>query len=161
MLDINPGLILWTILTFIILLFILSKVGWKPLVNALQAREQSIRDALQKAEEAKRESERLLAENTAAMARANEETSRILKEGRELAEQMKSEIVAKAREGAKTLMEQAKEDIQREKETALLQLKNEVADLAVNVAEKIIDETLDEARRKKLVDSTLQSLPKN
>ena len=134
MLDINPGLILWTILTFIILLFILSKVGWKPLVNALQAREQSIRDALQKAEEAKRESERLLAENTAAMARANEETSRILKEGRELAEQMKSEIVAKAREGAKTLMEQAKEDIQREKETALLQLKNEVADLAVNVA---------------------------
>jgi F-type H+-transporting ATPase subunit b len=161
MLDINPGLILWTILTFIILLFILSKVGWKPLVNALQAREQSIRDALQKAEEAKRESERLLAENTAAMARANEETSRILKEGRELAEQMKSEIVAKAREGAKALMEQAKEDIQREKETALLQLKNEVADLAVNVAEKIIDETLDEARRKKLVDSTLQSLPKN
>ena len=113
MLDINPGLILWTILTFIILLFILSKVGWKPLVNALQAREQSIRDALQKAEEAKRESERLLAENTAAMARANEETSRILKEGRELAEQMKSEIVAKAREGAKALMEQAKEDIQR------------------------------------------------
>ena len=161
MLDINPGLILWTILTFIILLFILSKVGWKPLVNALQAREQSIRDALQKAEEAKRESERLLAENTAAMARANEETSRILKEGRELAEQMKSEIVAKAREGAKALMEQAKEDIQREKETALLQLKNEVADLAVNVAEKIIDETLDEARRKKLVDSTLLSLPKN
>jgi len=156
MLDINPGLILWTILTFIILLFILSKVGWKPLVNALQAREQSIRDALQKAEEAKRESERMLAANTAAMAKANEETSRILKEGRELAEQMKSEIVAKAREGAKALMEQAKEDIQREKETALLQLRNEVADLAVNVAEKIIDETLDEAKRKKLVDSTLQ-----
>ena len=161
MLYINPGLILWTILTFIILLFILSKVGWKPLVNALQAREQSIRDALQKAEEAKRESERMLAANTAAMAKANEETSRILKEGRELAEQMKSEIVAKAREGAKALMEQAKEDIQREKETALLQLRNEVADLAVNVAEKIIDETLDEAKRKKLVDSTLQSLPKN
>ena len=161
MLDINPGLILWTTLTFLILLFVLSKVAWRPLVNALQAREQSIRDALQKAEEAKRESERLLAENAAAMAKANEETSRILKEGRDLAEQMKSEIVAKAREGARALMEQAKEDIQREKETALLQLKNEVADLAVNVAEKIIDETLDEAKRKKLVDSTLQSLPKN
>jgi F-type H+-transporting ATPase subunit b len=161
MLDINPGLILWTILTFILLLFILSKVGWKPLVNALQAREQSIRDALQKAEEAKRESERMLSENQAAMAKANEETSRILKEGRDLADQMKSDIVAKAREGAKALMEQAKEDIHREKETALLQLRNEVADLAVNVAEKIIDESLDEAKRKKLVDSTLQSLPKN
>ena len=161
MLEVNPGLILWTIVTFILLVFILGRVGWKPLMKALQDREQGIRDALQKAEEARRESERLLAENKAAMAKANEETSRVLKEGRELAEQMKGEIVAKAREGAKTLMEQAKEDIQREKETALLQLKNEVADLAVNVAEKIIDESLDEAKRKKLVDSTLQSLPKN
>ena len=58
-------------------------------------------------------------------------------------------------------MSQAKEDIQREKETALLQLKNEVVDLAMNAAEKIIDETLDEAKQKKLVDKVLQSLPKN
>ena len=65
MLDINPGLILWTIITFVLLLFILGKVAWKPLMNALQAREQSIRDALLKAEEARKESERLLAENTA------------------------------------------------------------------------------------------------
>jgi F-type H+-transporting ATPase subunit b len=161
MLDINPGLILWTIITFIILLFILGKVAWKPLVNALQAREQSIRDALLKAEEARKEAERLLAENTQAMKHANEETSRILKEGRELAEQIKNEIVTNAHESAKTMMGQAKEDIQREKETALLQLKNEVADLAMNAAEKIIDETLDEAKQKKLVDKVLQSLPKN
>ena len=161
MLDINPGLILWTTLTFLILLFVLSKIAWKPLVNALHAREQGIRDALQKADEAKRESERLLAENKAAMAKANEETARILKEGRDLAEQMKDELVAKAREGAKAMMDQAKEDIQREKETALLQLKNEVADLAVMAAEKILDESLDDAKRTKLVDKTLQSMPKN
>jgi ATP synthase, F0 subunit b len=161
MLDINPGLILWTIITFVILFIILSKVAWKPLVNALQAREQSIRDALLKAEEAKKESERVLAENKSAMARANEETSRILKEGRELAEQLKNEIVAKAHESAKGMMEQAKQDIQREKETALLQLKNEVADLAINAAEKIIDESLDEAKQNKLVDKVLQMLPKN
>ncbi|HTR82771.1 MAG TPA: F0F1 ATP synthase subunit B [Bacteroidota bacterium] len=161
MLDINPGLIIWTTLTFLILLFVLSKVAWKPLVNALHAREQGIRDALLKADEARRESERLLAENKAAMAKANEETSRILKEGRELAEQMKNDIVAKAREGARAMMDQAKEDIQREKETALLQLRSEVADLAVTAAEKIIDESLDEAKRKKLVDKTLQSLPNN
>ena len=161
MLDINPGLILWTIITFIILLFILSRVAWKPLVHALQAREQGIRDAMTKAEEARVEAERLLAENKKAMARANEETARILKEGRELAEQMKNEIVAKAHESAKTMMTQAKDDIQREKETALLQLKNEVADLAVNVAEKIIDETLDDAKRKKIVDKAIQTLPKN
>ena len=161
MLDINPGLILWTIITFFLLLAVLSKFAWKPLVNALQAREKSIRDALEKADAARRDSERMLEENRAAMAKANEESARILKEGRELAEQLKSEIVAKAHEGAKAVMDQAKEDIQREKEAALLQLKNEVADLAVNAAEKIIDESLDDAKRKKLVDKTLQSLPKN
>jgi F-type H+-transporting ATPase subunit b len=161
MLDINPGLILWTIITFIILLFILGKFAWKPLVSALQAREQGIRDALLKAEEARKESEQLLEQNKEAMRRANEETSRILKEGRELAEQMKNEIVAKAQAGAKAMMDQAKDDIQREKETALLQLKNEVADLAVTAAEKIIDETLDEAKQKKIVDKVLQTLPKN
>jgi len=95
------------------------------------------------------------------MAKANEETSRILKEGRELAEQMKNEIVAKAHESAKTMMGQAKDEIKREKETALLQLKNEVADLAVSAAEKIIDETLDAAKQKKIVDSVLNRLPKN
>ena len=161
MLEINPGLILWTIITFIILLFILSKTAWKPLIDALQAREQSIRDALLKAEEAKKESERMLAENDRALARANQETARILKEGRELAEQMKNDIVAKAHESAKAMITHAKEDIQREKEAALLQLKNEVADLAINAAEKILEETLDHSKQKKLVDKVLQKLPKN
>jgi F-type H+-transporting ATPase subunit b len=161
MLEINPGLILWTIITFVILLFILSKTAWKPLVDALQAREQSIREALHKAEEAKKESERMLAENKSALAKANEETARILKEGRELAEQMKDGIVARAHESAKAMMAHAKGDIQREKETALLQLKNEVADLAINAAEKILEETLDESKQKKLIDKVLQKLPKN
>ena len=161
MLDINPGLILWTIITFVILLIILTKTAWKPLVEALQAREQGIRDALRKADEARKDSERMLAEHKSALAKANEETARILKEGRELAEQMKNEIVAKAHESANTMMAHAKEDIQREKETALIQLKNEVADLAINAAEKIIEETLDESKQKKLVDKVLQKLPKN
>ncbi len=161
MLDINPGLILWTIITFVILLLILTKTAWKPLVEALQAREQGIRDALRKAEEAKKESERMLTAHKSALSKANEETARILKEGRELAEQMKNEIVAKAHESANSMMTHAKEDIQREKETALIQLKNEVADLAINAAEKILEETLDESRQKKLVDKVLQKLPKN
>ncbi len=161
MLEINPGLIIWTIITFVMLLVILRAVAWKPLVDALQKREQGIRDALKNAEDARKEAERLLAENKIAMAKANEETSRILKEGRELAEQMKNEIVAKAHESAKTMMGQAKDEIAREKETALLQLRNEVADLAVSAAEKIIDETLDAAKQKKIVDSVLNRLPKN
>ena len=156
MLQINPGLILWTITTFILLLVVLKKVAWKPLMSALEAREKSIRDALEQAEEAKKEAGRLLAENKLAMAHSNEEAARVLREGRDLAEQMKNEILSKAQENAKALLEQAKGEIQREKETALHQLRDEVAEIAITVAEKIIDETLDTPKQKKIVDAVLQ-----
>ena len=161
MLQINPGLILWTITTFILLLVVLKKVAWKPLIGALESREKSIRDALEQAEEAKKEAGRLLAENKLAMAHSNEEAARVLREGRDLAEQMKNEILSKAQENAKALLEQAKGEIQREKETALHQLRDEVAEIAITVAEKIIDETLDTPKQKKIVDAVLQKLPKN
>jgi F-type H+-transporting ATPase subunit b len=161
MLDINPGLIIWTTVTFILLVIVLGKVAWKPLLQALQDREQNIADALNKAEEARKESERLLAENTRKLAEANEQTSRILKEGRELAEQMKNEIIAKAHEHAKTEMERAKEEIQREKESALQEMRGEITDMAIAAAEKILDETLDAPKQKKMIDKVLGQLPNN
>jgi F-type H+-transporting ATPase subunit b len=159
MLDINPGLIIWTTVTFILLLIVLGKVAWKPLLKALQDREQSIADALNKAEDARKESERLLAENTKKLQEANAETSRILKEGRELAEQMKVEIVANAHEHAKAEMERAKEEIQREKESALLEMRTEITDMAIAAAEKILDEALDSPKQKKMIDKVIQQLP--
>jgi F-type H+-transporting ATPase subunit b len=161
MLDINPGLIIWTTVTFILLVIVLGKVAWKPLIQALQDREHSIADALHKAEAARQESERVLAENTRKLAEANAETSRILKEGRALAEQMKNEIIAKAHEHAKTEMERAKDEIQREKESALQEMRGEIADMAIATAEKILDETLDSPKQKKMIDKVLQQLPKN
>lgn len=161
MLDINPGLIIWTIITFALVVLVLGKYAWKPLINALQAREKNIYDALRHAEDAKKEAERVLAENKAALAKANEETARLIREGRELAEQLKNEILAKANDNAKNILSQAQETIQREKEAALLQLRNEVADLAVTAAEKILDESLDTSKQKKIVDKVLQQLPKN
>ncbi len=161
MLQLNPGLILWTIITFLVVAGILAKTAWKPLVNALHAREEGIRKALQQADEARKEAERTLAENRVALARANEETARILREGRELAEKMRSEIVLRAHESAKTLLAQAKEEIEREKESALTQLRDEVAELAVLGAEKILDERLDASRQRNVIDNALQKLPKN
>jgi F-type H+-transporting ATPase subunit b len=161
MLNVQSGLIIWTIVTFLVLLFVLGKVAWKPLLTALHTREKGIRDALRQAEDARKESELLLAENKAALARANEETARILREGRTLAEQLKNDILAKATESARTVMDQAKDEIQREKEAALHQLRSEVADLAMNAAEKILDETLNSAKQKKIVDKVLKKLPKN
>jgi len=161
MLDINPGLIIWTSLTFILLVLVLRMVAWKPLLQALQDRENSISDALTTAENARKDSERLLAEKKKAMAAANEETSRILKEGRDLAEQMKNEIVAKAHTQAKAELERAKEEIQREKETALTEMRGQIAEMAIAAAEKLLDESLDASKQKKMIDKVLQQFPKN
>jgi F-type H+-transporting ATPase subunit b len=161
MLQINPGLIVWTIATFVLLLIVLKKIAWKPLMGALESREKNIRETLEEAEEAKREAARILNENKLAMERANDEASRILRDGRTLAEQMKNELLAKAQENAKSIVDQAKAEIQREKETALLQVRNEVADLAITVAEKILDQELDTKKQKKIVDTELQKLPTN
>lgn len=161
MLEINPGLIVWTIITFVILLVILRAKAWKPLVQALTEREEKIRTALQHAEDAQAEAQRLLTENKRQLAKADEQSQRIIKEGREMGEKLKSEIVDKANASSRTMIEQAKEEIRREKEAALTQLRTEVADLAIGVAGKILDQNLDTPKQRQLVDSAIKDLQKN
>lgn len=161
MLDINPGLIIWTIITFVLLLFVLSKFAWKPLLEALHKREQEIADSLAKAEQAKKDAERMIAENKAAMEKANADTAKLIAESRAVAEQLKNDIVAKANESSKKMLEQAKEEISREKDSAMIQLRSEVADLSISIAEKIIDESLDSAKQKKMVDKVIQQMQNN
>lgn len=160
MLDVNPGLILWTILTFIVLLVILRMVAWKPLLHALTAREEKIRVSLQQAEEAQRAARDLLEENKRQLARAEEESHRIIKEGREMAEKIKAEIVERANSSSRHMVEQAKEEIRREKEAAITELKAEVADIAILVAGKIIDANLDQPRQRALADTVIKELGK-
>ena len=161
MLDINPGLIIWTMITFALLVIVLGKFAWKPLLQALHAREKEISDALLKAEQATKDAERIIQENKAAMEKAGSETARLLAESRALAEQMKNDIVSKANDSAKKMLEQAKDEISREKDAALLQLRSEVADLAVTAAEKILDESLDSPKQKKMIDKVLKQLQNN
>jgi len=161
MLDPNPGLIVWTIVTFILLVIVLRKIAWKPLLEALNRREEHVRSSLERAEHAKQEAERLLEENRKQLARAEGESRRILNEGRALAEKLKVEIMDKANQQSRKMIEQAKLEIERDKEAALSQLRGEVANLAIMAAEKILEESLDENKHRKLVDSYLKSLPKN
>jgi F-type H+-transporting ATPase subunit b len=160
-LAINPGLIVWTVVTFIVLVVVLRKFAWKPLLEALNRREDHVRDSLERAEKAQQEAERLLQENRAQIARAEEETRRILNEGRGLGEKLKSEIVEKANQQARLMVERAKQEIERDKEMALAQLREEVATLAILAAEKILNETLDAGKQRKVVDDMLRALPKN
>jgi F-type H+-transporting ATPase subunit b len=161
MLEINPGLILWTIITFIIVLAILRAKAWKPLLQALTEREERIRTALQHAEDAQAEAQRLLEDNKRQLAKAEEESQRIIKQGRELGDRLKAEIVDKANTSSRAMIEQAKDEIQREKEAALTQLRTEVADLAIGVAGKLIDQNLDTAKQRQLADSAIKELQKN
>jgi F-type H+-transporting ATPase subunit b len=161
MLDINPGLILWTIVTFVLLLAVLRKFAWGPIVGALSDREQGIRKAIEDAQKAQAESQKILEENRKQLAKADEEARRILNEGRALAEQLKNDITEKANQQSRRMIEQAKQEIDRDKEAALAQLRGEVASLAVLAAGKILNETLDASRHQKLIDDILKNLPKN
>ncbi|HXG38608.1 MAG TPA: F0F1 ATP synthase subunit B [Bacteroidota bacterium] len=161
MFDINPGLIIWTIITFVLLVAVLSKYAWKPMLQALHEREDKIRSALEQAEKARAEAAELLKQNERNMARAEEEYQKAIREGRALAEKLKEEIVSKAKQQAQRELQMAKEEIQRDIDAAKQQLRAEVADLAIKAAEKILDETIDQQKHKKLIDNFLNQLPKN
>lgn len=161
MLTPNLGLLLWTVVTFLALLFVLRKFAWKPLITALDKREEHVRSSIERSERAAREAERILEENRKQLAKAEAESHRILNEGRSLAEKLKNEILDQAHQQSRRMVEQAKQEIDRDKEAALAQLRGEVASLAIAAAERILDETLDENRQRKLVDAYLKGLPNN
>ena len=160
MLEINPGLILWTIVTFIILLVVLRAVAWKPLLGALTAREEKIRTSLQRTEQAQQEAEKLLEENKHQLAQAEEQSQRVIKEGRKMGERLKAEIMEKANASSRNVIEQAKEEIRREKDAALIELRGEVADLAIMAAEKVLDANLDAPKQRELVETAIREINK-
>ena len=161
MFEINPGLIIWTIITFVILAGLLGKYAWRPMLQALQDRENSIRDALAQAERARAEATEMIKQNEQNTARAEQEYQRMMRDARAMAERMKQEIVSKAQQQARHELDKANEELKHNLDAARVQLRNEVADLAVKAAEKILDETLDAAKQKKIVDTFIAQLPKN
>ena len=161
MLEINPGLIVWTIVTFILLLIVLRKFAWKPILQALEGRESHIRSTLERTEQAKQDAESILQEYRQQVAKAEEESRRILNEGRALAEKIKNDIVEKANQQSRKMIDQAKQEIERDKEAALLQLRSEVANLAILAAERILNESLDANKHRKVIDDMLRETKKN
>jgi F-type H+-transporting ATPase subunit b len=161
LLTLEPGMLIWTFITFSLLLFILKKFAWKPLLDALGSREESIRTDLQRAEKAREESERLVAEHKLMIAKADEQVRGMIEEAKKAGEKVRDSVVSAANEQARQMILQASAEIVREKDTALAQLRSEVADLAIRAAEKILGEDLNDARHRNLVDSFISGLPKN
>ena len=156
------GLFFWQLIILLIVIFILGKFAWKPIVNALEEREKGISDALASAEKAKLEMARLTNENEQLLKEAREERDLILKEAKEL----KDKIVAEAKESAQTegakLIESAKREIEDQKLKALAEVKNQVSALSLDIARKVLTKEFeDQGKQEAFVADLLKDVKVN
>lgn len=154
--DFSIGLFFWQVVLFVALLLLLRKYAWRPILNAVNDREEGIKNALEEADKARQEMENLKSDNEKILKEARLERDSLLKEARE----MKNAIVEEAKEEAKVqankLMEQAKNAIENEKQSAIADIKNQVANLSIDIAEKVVKEELsDKDKQLKLVEQLL------
>jgi F-type H+-transporting ATPase subunit b len=140
------------VVAFIVLFIVMAKFAFPPITKILDERANKIRESIEKAEETRVEAERLLEEYRQQMAEARLEAAKVIEQGRTVAENMKAEIVAKAREEAEAERVKAIESIKSEKAAAMAELQRSVADLSVAVAGKILGETMNAAAHEALID---------
>ncbi|MCF6224468.1 MAG: F0F1 ATP synthase subunit B [Flavobacteriaceae bacterium] len=140
--DFSFGLFIWQIILFVLLLLLLRKYAWNPILNALNDREEGIQNALDEADKARQEMLDLKSSNEAILKEARAERDSLLKDAREIKDKMISEAKDEAKEQANKIVEQAKVSIENEKLAAITHLKNQVAELSIGIAEKVIKEEL-------------------
>jgi F-type H+-transporting ATPase subunit b len=158
----GTGLILWQAIVFILLFILLSRLAWKPILNSLKERETSIQNALDTADKARAEMNRLKADNEKLLKEAREERDKILKEAREAASRLKDEAQQEAKKSADSIIDNARQAIQLEKQAALKDIKIQVALFSLQIAEKLMKKNLaNDKAQKELVESYLNDLKIN
>jgi len=160
--EFSLGLFVWQTLLFVLLILLLKKFAWKPILNAVNEREEGIKNALAEADKARQEMQNINADNERILKEARSERDGMLKEAREI----KNNLIEEAKEDAKIqankLIEQAKTSIQSEKLAAIADLKNQVAELSINIAEKVVkDELSNKGKQLKLVEQMLKDAKLN
>ena len=156
--QLDPGLFIWTILTFLVLLTVLAKFAWRPLLKMLKDREDFIKSSLEDAEKAKTELERLNAESEEIIAKARSEAQSIHVEARAVAEKIKTDLMSEAEEDAGKIRDEAEKQIRVEKEKAINEIRQEVVDLSLAVAEKVIKKNLSKEDNQDLIENSLKNL---
>jgi len=158
----NPGTIFWMVIIFGIVVFILKKFAWKPILKALKEREESIASALNSAEEAKKEVAGLKADNEKIIAEARREKNVILREAKEIKDKIVTEAKEKAAIEAQKTIERASHQIEAEKTAAINEIKKQVAELSVKIAEKVIRKELsNKVEQEKMVDGLIDDIKLN
>ena len=154
----DPGLFIWTIITFVVLLILLAKFAWNPLLKALEARQDTIRKSLEDAQKAKEELERLQTQSAQIIRQARIDADAIIARTHADAEKLGEELRLKAREEAEGIVRNAERQIQNETRRALQEIRNEAVDLSVTIASKLLRRHVSKEDNARLIDETLRQI---
>ena len=157
----EPGLMIWTLASFIVFLVLMGKFAVGPIIDMLDKRRKTIEENIAKAEEARREAERLFAEYQAQLEQARQEARAIIEDGRKLAEKAKEEIIAVARAEAEAVREKALKAIELEREKALSEIKAVAADISIDLASRILKRTISREDNEALIREVLSEVQKH
>jgi F-type H+-transporting ATPase subunit b len=156
----NVGLQLWVIATFVVMLVLLAKLAFKPIGDALERRGQTIKAALDDAEKSRVDAKKLMEDYQKQIAEARNEANKVIEEARVLGEKVRKEVVDKANAEASAVVQRAQEEIVRQKEKGVQELKDTVASLSVQIASRVIEKEVNEATHRQLVDNLIKDLAK-
>lgn len=158
----GTGLIIWQLIIFVLLIFLLARMAWKPILGSLKEREQSIAGALDAADLARREISQLKADNEQLLQQAREERERILREAREISAKLREEAQSEAKKAADKIIDDARLAINIEKQAALKDVKIQVAQFSLQIAEKLLKQNLaDNQSQKQLIERYLNDIKMN
>ena len=154
----DPGLFIWTILTFLVLVGLLAKFAWRPLLAALEARQEAIRKSLDDVRQAKQDLEKVHAESAKILAQARAEADAIMSSTRTDVNQFREEMRQKARTDAEGIVKNAERQIELETARALQQIRHEAVDISVNIASKLLQRNVSKDDNARLIEDTFKQI---
>ena len=158
--DVNFALAFWTALTFGILIVVLGKFAWGPILQMIETREKTIADAIESAKKERAAAEAASAEMRLALERAREESAQLIRKNQQEVAAAKVELMAAAKKESETLLAAARKTIQEEKRQAIAELRAQAVDMAIDAAQRLVQMNMDEKKQKQLVEEYISSLPK-
>ena len=161
MVEVHGGLLFWSVITFLLLLVVLKKVAWGPILSALESREEEIKNALSAAEKAKEEAEKVSSDYEQSMKDAQIKAQKIISDSKTAAEKVKADIEKMAEEKAESMLTNAKEQINAEKENAINDIRDIAIDLSIDIASKVIEKNIDSEENRRLVEEAMNNMGKS
>ena len=157
-LEVNPGLMFWTIVTFVILFWILKRYAWGPILEALEKREKTIKESLDEATRSREEARKLFEDYNRKLEQAGAEAQKILEQGRAMSEEMKKDIVSKAKKEAEEIVKRGKREIDLEREKAIHAIRKHAVDLSLHAASRVIEKSLTDEDHERIVLEAIREI---